>query len=90
MFVGTLVTFALDLFILPWIAELTGKRKRFTQTTKYNLRSFGGRIDHHQRCRRYFGGVSGTDEVTPRALRCRIGSKVEPVRGSVSGMKRQK
>jgi hypothetical protein len=44
MFVGTLVTFALDLFILPWIAELMGKRKRFTQTTKYNLRSFGDEL----------------------------------------------
>jgi hypothetical protein len=41
MFVGSLVTFALDLFLLRWIAELTWKRKRFTQSTKYDLTSFG-------------------------------------------------
>jgi hypothetical protein len=44
MFVGTPVTFALDLSILPWIAELMWKRKRFTQSTKYDLRSFGDEL----------------------------------------------
>jgi hypothetical protein len=62
MFVGTSVTFALDLLILPWIAELMSKRKRFTQSTKYGSRSFGSKLTTIRNA----GGVPGREAVRDR------------------------
>jgi len=63
MFVGTSVTFALDLLILPCNsfleAEPMWKRKRFTQSTRYGLRSFGDELTTIRNA----GGVSGREAV---------------------------
>jgi hypothetical protein len=75
MFVGASVTFRVDLSIIPWIAELMWKRKRFTQSTKYDLRSFGGELTTIRNA----GGVSADGRGNPQQAEVQDRIEVEPI-----------